>query len=428
MSREHLCSALALILLACGENDPATDESAQTDAAAPAGGAETPDASAEASGGTGGEPGETNETGPDQGPAPDAALPPDAGPPPSLDAPGPHRVGYRQGEMSYTPPGAAEPRTLRLAFWYPTDDETGAPTSYLLGRIARPEVFTDAGLAAGEARPLLVFSHGSGGLAEQSIFFTEFFASHGFVVVAPDHTGNTFRDGAGVPPEMFALRPQDIGAVLDHVYEGLSDDDPLKGRLGEQVVMAGHSFGGYTTLSNCGTAYDVELIAQACAEAPETFFCRAWDEDPDVRATFETGFRDPRIDLGIPMAPLGGEIFDFAAIDVPILLVTAGRDETLPPPDNGDDVWARLDGPGDVHLDFPDAGHFSFANICKELPGVVQGDGCLPDNTDPDEVHRVTNAVSWAFVRKHLFGDAAHDAVLRGDEAVSDAAVVTAKE
>ena len=39
--------------------------------------------------------------------------------------------------------------------------------------------------------PLIVFSHGNGGLGVQSFFLTEYLASHGYVVVCPDHTGNS---------------------------------------------------------------------------------------------------------------------------------------------------------------------------------------------------------------------------------------------
>jgi len=35
--------------------------------------------------------------------------------------------------------------------------------------------------------PLVLFSHGLGGCALQTIFFTEELARHGYVVAAPDH-------------------------------------------------------------------------------------------------------------------------------------------------------------------------------------------------------------------------------------------------
>jgi len=429
-----LILAGALALVACGTEDPTVENA---DGSADAGGGAT---GADSGGGGGGTLGGTPALGGaaadaftlrlDADPSvdnPDAAgggTQADAGAvgPNRPEADGPHRIGYRQSEVTYVPVGAAEPRTLRLALWYPTDDETGSATSYLFGRIRRPEVFTGASLSVGGLLPLLVFSHGSGGIAEQSVFLTELFASHGFVVAAPDHTGNTFSDGGGVPAEMFDLRPQDVSAVLDHLYDG--GDAALAGRIGEDVVLAGHSFGGYTTLAVTGTAFEIEAIEATC-DGGGGIFCSIWNTDPDVRARFAAGFFDPRIDLGIPMTPLGGSVFDFSAVSVPTLLVTAGRDETLPDPENGDDVWAGLDGPDDLRLSFPNAGHFSFANICKELPGVVMGDGCWPDNTDPDEVHRVIRAIAWAFVAHHLFGDFTHDALLSGAASVSEAAVVT---
>jgi predicted dienelactone hydrolase len=357
------------------------------------------------------------------GTTPDAGPEPDAGPV-ALDAPGPHRVGYRQTEITYQPIGSEAPRTLRLALWYPTDDTEGRGTAYLFGRIQRPEVFTDAALAAGEAFPVLVFSHGSGGLAEQSVFFTEFYASHGFVVASPDHTGNTFQDGGNLAPEMFYLRPQDITAVLDHVYDGLPDGDALKGKLTEQVVIAGHSFGGYTTLAESGTAYDVEYLDATCAGAsPDQFFCGAWQSNQAVRDLFTSGFRDDRLDVAIPMAPLGGPVFDFAAVDLPTLLVTAGRDETLPDPAArrrrlGQTRRRRRRAPRRSRRRATSASRIS----ARSCPASSMGDGCLPDNTDPDEVHRVTNAVSWAFVRRHLFDDSTHDDVLSGATSLSEAA------
>lgn len=369
----------------------------------------------------------------DAAPTPDAAGHLDLGPDAAvaLEAPGPYHVGYRQSEVTYVPPGADTPRTLRLALWYPTDDETGSPTRYTFGG-ARPGVFSNAGLHGGDALPLMVFSHGSGGLAEQSYFLTEFFASHGFVVAAPDHTGNTFTDANNVPPEMFYLRPLDITAVLDFVYSP-PDGDPLAGRLSDKVVMAGHSFGGYTTLADTGTAYNLDVISGACDSGVITddLFCNLVSQ-PDIRDLFTNGFVDDRIDVGIPMAPVGGAAFDFAPIDVPTLLVTAGADETLPDPQHGDDVWSKLDGAQDVRLGFPHAGHFSFSDICKAVPGLLEGDGCGADNTDTDEVHRVVNAVSWAFVRRNLLDDRSHDveldAVLDGTTPLSDAATVTPKE
>ena len=41
--------------------------------------------------------------------------------------------------------------------------------------------------ACDAARSVIVFSHGYSGIRFQSVFFTEWMASHGYLVVAPDH-------------------------------------------------------------------------------------------------------------------------------------------------------------------------------------------------------------------------------------------------
>ena len=371
----------------------------------------------------------------DDAESPDAALPdalsPDAeapAPPPvppmeaPVDGPGPWRVGYREVSVTYEGAEVGVPRTLRLALWYPTQDESGEPSAYFLGQLQRPEIFANAGLAFGRF-PLVVFSHGSGGVAEQSAFLTERLATHGYVVAAPDHTGNTFADGGGVPPEAFFQRPQDISAVLDGLYDGANglEGDPLLGALTDQVLVAGHSFGAYTALAIGGAGYKVPVIDAACAARPEELFCQTWATG-QYRDLFTAGFRDPRVDAIVPMAPLGGPVFDFSAVEVPTLLVTAGLDATLEPAGNGDDVWRSLDGADDRRLDFPNAGHFSFSDVCEAVPGAVTDDGCGPGFTPTADVHAVVDTYALAFARRHLFGDARQAALLGGEPPPPDSA------
>lgn len=68
--------------------------------------------------------------------------------------------------------------------------------------------------------PLLIFSHGYGGIRQQSATLMEHLASWGFVVVSPDHSGNSmndpFIDGSSTPTS-FAIvdRPMDVSFVID---------------------------------------------------------------------------------------------------------------------------------------------------------------------------------------------------------------------
>ena len=101
--------------------------------------------------------------------------------------------------------------------------------------------------------PLVVFSHGFGGERRQSTFFYTHLASHGYVVAAMDHVGNTTVDmisgasSAGDPAvidQFIASRPQDASFVISQMLTGASGHTVLP----DQVGMSGHSFGGWTAL------------------------------------------------------------------------------------------------------------------------------------------------------------------------------------
>ena len=110
----------------------------------------------------------------------------------SVTEPGYYRVGYRSGfEVTYDAVG--EPgRTFNFVAWYPTLDTEGAISRYY-NLFNRPEVLKNASVALTEPAPILIFSHGNSSFAEQSYSMTEFFASHGCIVFALNHTGNTFK-------------------------------------------------------------------------------------------------------------------------------------------------------------------------------------------------------------------------------------------
>ena len=333
---------------------------------------------------------------------------------------GPYNVGYYETSLTYQPEGVTGSRELRLAFWYPTRAAHGFSISYL-NLLARPNVWHEPIPAPEGPFPLLLFSHGSNGFAEQSYFMTEYFASHGFVVAAPDHTGNTFNDlGGGVPPETMFLRPQDASAVLDAI-EALPAEHLLHGLVGDTIAMSGHSFGGYTSLAAAGANYPVDTFLAECANNLwPAFVCQSLAASQDI---FRAGFLDPRIDLIIPQAPGGTMAFGSAgaaAIDVPVLLFTGARDATTPNATEGDPTWAALDGPGDLRVDFATAGHFTFSNACALAPAIGENDGCGVGFVDLEEAYRTINAFSMAFIQRHLFGDDSGADILDGTRLLSN--------
>jgi predicted dienelactone hydrolase len=112
--------------------------------------------------------------------------------------------------------------------------------------------------------PLVVFSHTSGGNRHQSTFLCSHLASHGYVVAAPDHVGNTTADfiaatqraAAGEVPSaeerdarvrtLIANRVPDLRLAIDAALS----DRGLAGRADPtRVGLLGYSFGGWAVLA-----------------------------------------------------------------------------------------------------------------------------------------------------------------------------------
>src|SRR5262249_52938758 len=128
-----------------------------------------------------------------------------------VDQVGHYRVAYRESMVKYVPEGDSEERALRLAIWYPTSATNGHAGKYM-DAWERPDVIANAPILDRDDLPIALFSHGNLTFAEQSWFLPEYLASHGFVVLGPDHTGNTIVN-AGEDmrsPEFFRWRPLDL--------------------------------------------------------------------------------------------------------------------------------------------------------------------------------------------------------------------------
>ncbi|MCB9730175.1 MAG: hypothetical protein H6744_12780 [Deltaproteobacteria bacterium] len=345
---------------------------------------------------------------------------PDTGPPPRADlawppdTEGPYRTGYRSLSVTYQPAGVPEPRTFKLALWYPTTDTEG-PDAIYLGIFADDGAIADASLAppaVGTTYPLHVHSHGHLGYAGASPSLFHHFASHGWVVAAPEHTGNTTLDAkVERPTSMFFLRSFDVSAALDALRD-LPATDPLAGHLDtEHVIMSGHSFGGYTTFASVGAAFDMPSIEAGCAQ----------DKGPGGACTaaeievFRQGTRDPRVVAAIPMAAGNRAMFGdagYSHVAVPILMMTGDADTSVPDATEGDPIFAALAG--------KDVTRVSIAGGCHQVFGIG---GCA-DIADADGF-AIVSTYALAFARARLLGDTSVSAILDGSAPVSPAATLT---
>ena len=115
--------------------------------------------------------------------------------------------------------------------------------------------------------PIIIMSHGLGGSRDGYEYLGRHWASHGYVSVHLQHKGSDDEVWKTVPDAerrgsmqksaanlTNALnRPRDVTFVIDRLEQLDREAGPLQGRLDlARIGMAGHSFGGYTTLAIAG--------------------------------------------------------------------------------------------------------------------------------------------------------------------------------
>lgn len=318
---------------------------------------------------------------------------PDAAPDPAEL--GPYGVGVETIEVVDPSRFDAEtrtPRSLAVEVWYPTR-EVGDGAAYpftdfltddlrnvaqALGALETSAV-RDAEPAPGPF-PLVVFSHGSGGVRVQSTFLTVYLASHGYVVAAPDHAGNTLKDliedgslDAGRLTQSLVDRPLDVRVVLDEVI-ARHDVDEAK------IGVAGHSFGAVTALRAAGQDRRVGAVV---AQTPAGHLL-TW------------------VGIDTPMAELG----------VPIMIQDGVKDETTPPETNAR-TFVPYMGPPGYYLSLLRAGHFTYSDLCTfELDVVLAAedigigdalsDGCDDDDVPPEVAQPLIRNFSVGLFNRYL--------------------------
>lgn len=325
---------------------------------------------------------------------------------------GPYRVGRQT--VTVTDPDRPD-RTLTVDLWYPTDAEDGEPSTYSFapGIEYDSDEALDAPPVAEGPFPLVVYSHGSGGLRYVASFFTERLASHGVVVAAPDHAGNTTLDqflGSSAPPDVNARnRPLDVSAVLDALLEGGLASDVSAQIDAEQIGVAGHSLGGYTAFAVGGGVDDIPA--------------------------------DDRVSALVAMAPASERLDDdeLRAVDVPTMLLSGTLDDTTPIDPDTERPADLIAGRPLVRIDLEGATHQSFSDVCHyveilpELPAVTPeildlvseqaGRTCDDDVLDVDRAQELVNRYAIAFLLAQLTGDEAAAAALDPDQAPDEAEV-----
>ena len=318
------------------------------------------------------------------------------------DGVGPWKVGHTAHLAIDT---ARANRELPLDIWYPVDEadwigtESVYPLAGPIGITSEASIDDVTAINIGEL-PLIVFSHGFGGINTQSFRLMEHLASHGFVVVSPEHTGNTQTDPSSPDPE--ADRYPDIAFVIDEM-EVLNTNvgGPLEARINtDNVGVAGHSFGGMT--------------AQFMAAGHAPF-------GPDLR-----------VKAIMPIAASSNQLTDpeLTSITIPTMLMVGTfdglHDETVR------SFNLISSAPFLYRADVVTANHTHFANVCAigdllislgitidQWPDIgaaalipIYEATCVPPAFPIAEAERIQNLYAAAHFRRHLLGETFYDRYL----------------
>jgi len=296
-------------------------------------------------------------------------------------------------------------RTLTIQVWFPAasnpgtaledvvvDEAQKATLKKLLA--AAPDACTRKRIgsmkvaAATGPFPLIAFSHCHGCARFAMGEIAERLASHGFAVVAPDHTGNTLFDNtAPLSGEFLATRAADIEFAIDTVLN--TPPSTLSGRFdGNKLGMFGHSYGAATT----------GLVLA----------------------------RDPRIKAGVAIAaPMENDLLPpakMAEIKVPTMFLLAREDNSITEIGNKliRSNFERAVAP--IWLqEIDDAGHWSFSDICALTENLRPGCGEGTRQTEAGEsffylenasARALAASYVTAFFLAHLNGDAGARAFL----------------
>jgi len=297
------------------------------------------------------------------------------------DGPGPYPVGV----ITRTFTDEERTRELVTEVWYPAVDEArDLPTEEVeMGAGLWP--FDSGAHRDAEVRsavgpyPLIVYSHGGRGIRTQFVSYAVRMASHGYVVMAPDHPGDTFLDPSETDPiQLTTDRVADVGfMILSADVLNTETGGPLEGVIDtEHAGAAGLCHGGVTVLL---AAYYVDRLSAVSPHAPS----------------------------GVELA----EPEQFEQVSIPVMLFGSEMDPD-PTPEELARAFSYLGGTTYL-AEFLRAGHVHLSDICTWDPFNLEA--CGPHFVPQRIAKELAKFYNLAFFNRYLKDDLSMDPYLATD-------------
>jgi len=240
-----------------------------------------------------------------------------------------------------------------------------------------------------EKTPVIVFSHGLSSRPEDYAQGLQNLATYGYVVVAPQHPGSDIiwlkEMFEGYHRDIFDLnefinRPKDISYVIDELQR--RNQDEFQGKLDlDNVGMAGHSFGGYTTLAIGGAEIDFNNLQQDCNRLYEgldislLLECRALELP---RQSYH--FRDSRVKAVFAANPVNRSIYGpqgLGKISIPIVFASGSYDPAAPPALEQAASFTWLTSPNKYWIMIEGQAHVNFTKLDPGINEAIESVGHL---------------------------------------------------
>jgi predicted dienelactone hydrolase len=250
-------------------------------------------------------------------------------------------------------------RDLTFAVWYPSNSKTKSQFG-----VEMQQRLVTGSLSVASA-PLIVMSHGYGGWFGGHADTALALAQAGFVVAAPSHTGNTFKDMSSPINKWLIDRPRHVTKVIDYLKNQWQYRDVLKDR---GIGVFGFSAGGQTVLSLIGAIPNLKRANQHCNNQPTEFVCQQGMIQAMLDAKMNQLTRsrqwggDKRIKAAVIAAPGLGIAYDkkaLSGVNVKLQIWSALLDKRVPHKSNVQPIAEALGDLSEIHR-VKLAGHFAF--------------------------------------------------------------------